>query len=81
MDDMENVISVEGLDVKEIQFREESCKESSLLENYLEKRIEKAETYVKMMRKDFGRGEQCQGFPLTKTEQRALHPDRPEEEL
>lgn len=32
------------------------------------------------MRRNFGKGEQCQGFPLTEEEQKALHPYRVEEE-
>ncbi|MDY6086692.1 MAG: hypothetical protein SPI01_01685 [Succiniclasticum sp.] len=32
------------------------------------------------MRRNFGKGEQCQGFPLTEEEQKALHPYRVDEE-
>ena len=73
-------ILMTGLDTEHAHFREDSCEESFLLKNYLEKRIERAETFVKVMRKNFGKGEQCQGFPLTEEEQKALHPYRVEEE-
>lgn len=69
-----------GLDTEHAHFRKDVCEDSSLLKNYLEKRIERAETFVKVMRRDFGKGEQCQGFPLTEAEQKALHPYRVEED-
>lgn len=47
-------ILMTGLDTEHAHFREDSCEESFLLKNYLEKRIERAETFVKVMRRNFG---------------------------
>lgn len=77
---MKERISIAGLDIGTAHFRENVCEHNLILKNYLEKRIERAETFIKVMRKDFGKGEQCQGFPLTEAEQKALHPYQVDED-